>query len=97
MPRFDCQIAQELNKQRKKTWGDSNHIFNLRPSTQVPFDDYTDRVKNVVDAGDFFYLKRCGKFDAMTACWKHLDEQQRHNVAALIGSFYDDSKAGCYK
>ena len=26
-------------------------------------------------------------------CWKHLDEQQRRNIAALIGSFYDESKA----
>ena len=29
----------------------------------------------------------------MPVCWKHLDNQQCRNVAALIGSFYDESKA----
>ena len=72
--------------------------MNLRrPSTRVPFDEYIERVKNVVDDGDFFYLKRYWKFDAMSACWKYLDEQQRRDVAALIGPFYDDSKADCPK
>ena len=33
----------------------------------------------------------------MPACWKHLDEQQRRDVAALIGSFYDESNTGCSK
>ena len=46
-----------------------------------------------MDSGDFFYLKRYGKFDAMPAFWEHLDEQHRRDVAALIGSFYDESKA----
>ena len=50
-----------------------------------------------MDAGDFFYLKGYGKFDAMPACWKNLDEQQRHDVAALIGLFYDESNADCSK
>ena len=50
-----------------------------------------------MDAGDFLYLKCYGKFDAMPTCWKHLDEQQRRDVAALIGLFYDESKAGCLK
>ena len=85
MPRSNCQIAQALNKLGRKTWGDSHHIVNLRPSTRVTFDDYIQRVKDVVDAGNFFYLKRYGKFDAMPACWGHLDKQQRRDVAALIG------------
>ena len=50
-------------------------------------------MKDVVDDGDFFYLKRYGNFYAMPACWKHLDKKQRQDVAALIGSFYDESKA----
>ena len=29
----------------------------------------------------------------MPACWKHLEEQKPRDVAALIGSFYDESKA----
>ena len=33
----------------------------------------------------------------MPACWKHLDQHQRRDVAALIGSFYDQSKADCSK
>ena len=65
MPRFDCKIAQAINKLRGETWGDSHHIFNLLPSTQVTFDGYIERVKDVVDAGDFFYIKRYGKFDAI--------------------------------
>ena len=97
MPLFDCQIAQALNKLRKKTWGDSHHILKLHPSTRVPFDDYIERVKDVVDAGDFLYINCYGKFYAMPAFWKHLDEQQRRDVAALIGSFYDNSKADCSK
>ena len=97
MSRFDCQIAQALNKLRNKTWGDSHHILNLRPYTRVPFDGYIERVKDVVDAGDFFYLKRYGKFDAIPACWKYSDEQQHRYVATLIGFFYDDSKADCSK
>ena len=71
--------------------------MNLRPYTRVPFNDYIDRVKGLVDAGDFLYLKHYGKFDAMPACWKHLYEQQRRDVSALIGSFYDESKADCSK
>ena len=97
MPRFDCQIAWTLNKLGKKSRGNYHHIVNLRPSTRVTFDEYIERVKDVVDAGDFFYLKRYGKFDAMPACWKHLDEQQRRDVAALIGLFYDDPKADFLK
>ena len=46
-----------------------------------------------MDAGDFFYIKRYGKFYAMPACWNHLDKQQRRNVAALVGYFYDNYKA----
>ena len=71
--------------------------MNLRPSTRVPFGEYIERVKDVVDAGDFFYLKCYVKFDAMRACWNHLDEQQRRDVASIIGSFYDKSKADCSK
>ena len=71
--------------------------MNLCPSKRFPFDEYIDRVKDVVDAGDFFYLKRDGKFYTMPACWKHLDEHQRRDVAAIIGSFYDKSKADCSK
>ena len=67
--------------------------MNLRPSTRVPFDEYIEKVNDVVDAVDFFYLKRYGKFYAMPACWKHLDEQKSRDVAAPIGSFYDESKA----
>ena len=33
----------------------------------------------------------------MPACWKHLDDQQRRDVATLIGQFYDESKADCSK
>jgi len=36
-------------------------------------------------------------FDAMPACWKHLDEAQRREVAALIGSFYDASRVDASK
>ena len=54
MPRFDCQIAQALNKLRRKTWGNSRHIVNSRPSTRVPFDDYIERLKDAVDDGEFF-------------------------------------------
>ena len=85
MPHFDSQISQALNKPRKKPSGNYHHIVNLLPSTWVPFDEYIEKVKDVVDAGDFLYLKRYRKFDAMPACWKHLDKQQRHDVAALIG------------
>ena len=67
--------------------------MNLGPYTRVPFDEYIERVKDVVDAGDFLYLKRYGKFDAMPKWWKHLDKQQRRDVAELIGLFYDESKA----
>ena len=98
MPQFDRQIAQALNKLRKKTWGDSHRIVNLRPYLQdIPFDEYIEKVKDAVDAGDFLYLKCYGNFDAMPACWEHLDEQQRRNVAAFIGSFYYESKADCSK
>ena len=93
MPRFDCQIAQALNKLRRKNWVNYHHIVNLRPSKWVPFDEYIERVNDVVDDGEFFYLKRYGKFDAIPACRKYSDEQQHRYVATLIGFFYDDSKA----
>ena len=71
--------------------------MNLRPSTRVPFDEYIERVKDVVDAVEFFYLEPYGKFDAMPACWKHSDKHQRRDVAAHIGSFYDKSKTDFLK
>ena len=71
--------------------------MTLCPSTQVTFDEYIERVKDAVDAGDFFYRKRYGKSDAMPACWKNLKENQRHEVSVLTGSFYDGSKADCSK
>ena len=96
MPRFDCQIAQALDKLRKN-WGDFHHFVNLRPSTRLPFYDYIEKVKDVMDAWDFFYINNYRKLDAVPACWKHLDEQQSRDVDALIGSFYDESKADCSK
>ena len=50
-----------------------------------------------MDAGNFLYIKRYGKFDAMIVCWNHLDEHQRRDVASLIGWFYDESKANLLK
>ena len=71
--------------------------MKLRPSTRVRFDEYIERVKDVVDAGDFLYLKHYKFSYAMPAWLKHLYEQQRRDVAALIGSFYEESKANCSK
>ena len=50
-------------------------------------------MKDSVDAGDYFYYKRECEFDAMPACWKNLEEDQRRAVATLIDSFYDESRA----
>jgi len=88
---FVYQITQALNKLRKQTWGDSHDSVNLRPSTRVSFEVFIERVKAVVDGGDYFYLKRSGKFDSMPACWKNLKETERREVSTLIGSFYHDS------
>ena len=49
-------------------------------------------MKEVLDAGDNFYLKRIGKFDSITACWDNLEEPQRYEVATLLGLFYDESR-----
>lgn len=68
-------------------------MCNLQPSTRVPFSEYIETVREVVDAADYFFLKRDGIFDAMPACWKHLLEPQRREVAALIKAFYDESLA----
>ena len=46
-----------------KTWGDSHYSVNLNTSTRVLFEEYIERVKDVVDAVDYFYLYRSGKFD----------------------------------
>ena len=48
-------------------------------------------MKEVVDAGDYFYLKRSGKFDSMPACWKNLEEPQHREVATILGSFDEKS------
>lgn len=90
-------FLQALNKLRKETWGVSHDSVNLRPSTRVSFEVFIERVKAVVDAGDYFYLKRNGKFDSMPACWKNLEELQRREVATLIGSFYTESHGDCTK
>ena len=71
--------------------------MNLRPSTRVPSDEYIERVKDVVYAGEFYYLERYRKFDAVPACWKNLYEKKCRDVAALIGSFYYESKVDCSK
>jgi hypothetical protein len=86
-------ITQALNKIKQNVWQDSHHQVNLRPSTRVPFTKYIVKVKDVADAADFFYHPRHGMFDAMPACWKNLAEAKRREVAALIGSFYDESRA----
>jgi len=85
--------SQALNKIKEDVWAHSHHLVNLRPSTRVPFAQYILMVKDVVDAGDFFYRPRHGMFDAMPACWKKLTEAERRKVAAVIGSFYDKSRA----
>ena len=94
---FVYQITQALNKLKKKTWGDSHHSVNLRPSTRVSFEEFIEKVKAVVDAGDYFYLKRSGKFDSMPACWKNLEETQRREISTLIASFYSDSRGDSNK
>ena len=38
------------------------------------FEDYIERVKAVVDAVDYFYLKMSQKFDLMPEYWKNLEE-----------------------
>ena len=48
-------------------------------------------MKEVVDDGDYFELKRSMKFDSMPACWKNFEEPQSGEVATLLGSFYDKS------
>ena len=52
---------------------ESHDKVNLFSSTRVPFNEYIERVKDVVDTGDYFYYKREGEFDAMPACWKNLE------------------------
>ena len=47
-------IFQALNELRKKTPGKSHHAVNLGPFPCVSFDDFLERVKSVVDAGDHF-------------------------------------------
>lgn len=88
-----CSPTKALNKIKQDVWQDSHHQVNLRPSTRVPFAEYIVKVKDVADAADFFYHPRHGMFDAMPACWKNLAEVQRREVAALIGSFYNESHA----
>ena len=88
---------QALNKIKENVWAHSHHLVNLRPSTRIPFSQYILRVKDVVDAGDFFYRPRHGMFDAMPACWKKLTEAERPKVAAVIKLFYDESRANPMK
>ena len=83
--------SQALNKLKKKIWGDSHHSVNLHLSNRVMFEEYIDRLKEVVDSGYYFYLKRSGKFDSIPAYWKNLEEPQRREVATLLDSFYDES------
>ena len=83
--------SQALNKLKKKTWRDSHHRVNIRPSKNVLFEEFIDRVKEVVDSGYYFYLKRIGKFDSMPECWNNLEEPQRREVATLLGLFNDES------
>ena len=71
--------------------GRFTHSLNLRPSTRVIFEEYIDSVKEVVHAGYYFYLKRRGKFDSMSACWNNLEQPQHREVAILLGLFYDES------
>ena len=54
-------------------------------------------MKAVVDAGDYFYLKRSGKFDSMPACWNNLEETQHHEISTLIASFYHDLRGDSNK
>ena len=49
-------------------------------------------MKEVVDDGDYFELKRSMKFDSMPACWKNFEEPQSGEVTTLLGSFYDKSR-----
>lgn len=72
-------------------------MTNLQPSTRVKFDEYLLRVKGVVDAADYFYIKRDGIFDAMPACWKHLEESERRELVVVIGSFYEEAQADTSK
>ena len=65
---FHNQTTQALNKLRKNTWLESHNKVNLCPSTRVPFKEYIEIVKDVVDAGDYFYYKCDGEFDTMPAC-----------------------------
>jgi hypothetical protein len=65
-------VLQALNKIRKIIWGESHHLVHLCPSNRIDFTEYVKRVKDVVDAGDFFHCRRQGMFDAMPACWKNL-------------------------
>ena len=94
---FIYRTTQALNKLRKNTWCESHNKVNLCLSTIVPFNEYIERVKDVVDSGDYLYYKCDGKFDAMLACWKNLEEDQCQAVATLIDSFYDESRADCTK
>ena len=56
------RIMQALDKLRKKIWRESHDKFNLCPSTRVTLKECIERVKDVVDAGDYFYYKHYGKF-----------------------------------
>ena len=87
---FNYWTTQALNKLRKKTWCESYNKVNPCPSTRVPFNEYIERVKDVVDARDYLYYNRDGKFEAMPEFWNNLYEDQRRSVSTLIDSFYDE-------
>ena len=86
-------FLQAFNKVKGSEWRDSHDLCNLRPSTRIPFDIYIERVKEVIEAADYFYIKRNGMFDAMPACWKHLNENESCELVVLIDSFYEESRA----
>lgn len=80
-----------MNKNKKSVWQDSHERVNCRPSARKPFAEWILTLKDVAEAGDFFFHKRTGMFDAMPACWKHLKEDQRREVAALCQTFYNEA------
>lgn len=72
-------------------WRKSFVRVNFCPLQHKPFNEWLAQHKGTVDAADFYFKSRSGLFDAMSACWTNMTEDEQRAVVAYryISIFMD--------
>ena len=82
-------IATAIKNLPEDIWEKSFISVNLHPHHRVPFEDWIEKISNVVTTGEKNYMRtnEASYFDAMPALWKKMTVETRRRVVDMVDGF----------